>query len=211
METEKLHQADRKAAAQHDSVLTVNGIRYVSAADATTAREELKKIAYIEGHMNYNNPEEVLAIYDKMITNKLFVTPSGFAFLNRVQDYLREIPSIDHERIRPIETDSLFTQRARNEVRAASRVIQEPGLKEEYKKAQGSLRISVILNIMLVILVAAMFGIALGSDNPNIINYRNAIENQYSAWEQNLTERENAVREKEKELGMETEAENGQD
>lgn len=46
-----------------------------------------------------------------------------------------------------------------------------------------------------------MFAIASGSDNPNIINYRNAIVNEYASWEQELTEREKAVRRKEAELG----------
>ena len=192
--------------------LVVSGIRYATAADSTAAREELKKIAYIEGRMNYSNPEEVLAIYDKMIANKLFVTPSGFEFLSRVRAFLIEQPGISPERIRPIETDSLFTQRAKNEVRSAARTPVEPEVRRELERARANMRISVILNIMLAILVAAMFCIAIGSDNPNILNYKNAIENQYSAWEENLTEREMAVRAKEKELGMEqTEAENGQD
>ena len=46
-----------------------------------------------------------------------------------------------------------------------------------------------------------MFAIASGSDNPNIINYRNVIVNEYVSWEQELTEREKAVRRKEAELG----------
>ena len=46
-----------------------------------------------------------------------------------------------------------------------------------------------------------MCAIASGSDNPNIINYRNAIVNEYASWEQELTEREKAVRRKEAELG----------
>ena len=62
------------------------------------------------------------------------------------------------------------------------------------------------INILLVVLVLAMFVITLKSDNPNILNYRQAITNEYASWEQELTERENKVREKEQMLGMEAES-----
>ena len=39
-------------------------------------------------------------------------------------------------------------------------------------------------------------------ENANIINYRNAIVNEYSTWEEELSQREHAVREKERELGI---------
>ena len=45
-----------------------------------------------------------------------------------------------------------------------------------------------------------MFLITLKSDNPNILNYKQVLTNQYASWEQNLTERENRIREKEQEL-----------
>ena len=54
--------------------------------------------------------------------------------------------------------------------------------------------------ILLAVLVAGMFLITLKSDNPNILNYKQVLTNQYASWEQNLTERENRIREKEQEL-----------
>ena len=40
------------------------------------------------------------------------------------------------------------------------------------------------------------------SDNATIINYENKIIDRYEHWEQELKEREQAVKEKEKELGI---------
>jgi hypothetical protein len=37
---------------------------------------------------------------------------------------------------------------------------------------------------------------------PNIINYKTAIMNEYASWEQELSEREAKVREREKELDI---------
>jgi hypothetical protein len=45
-----------------------------------------------------------------------------------------------------------------------------------------------------------MFIVAKTSDNPNIINYKEALENQYAEWDEALTQREAAVREKEEAL-----------
>ena len=51
-------------------------------------------------------------------------------------------------------------------------------------------------------LVLAMFVITLRGSTPNVINYKIALTNQYAAWEQELTQREKAVKEKEQELGI---------
>ncbi len=152
--------------------------------------------------MNFSNPAEVFAIYDKMIDNRLFVTPSGYEFLFEIRRYLEQEPSIDNDTIRSIQTDSLFTQRAKNEAMAENRHSPGPDLKKELKNTRAGYRTSVIVNIFMVLLVIAMFVIALNSDNPNILNYKNAIENEYAEWEEELTERENTVRQKERELGI---------
>jgi len=57
-----------------------------------------------------------------------------------------------------------------------------------------------LINAILVLLVMAMMVISWRSDIPNIINYRTAVENEYSQWEQELTERENALREAQRQL-----------
>ena len=54
----------------------------------------------------------------------------------------------------------------------------------------------------MVVMIIAMFVIALESDHPNIINYRREVVNEYSEWEQELTEREQAVRAAEREVGI---------
>ena len=50
----------------------------------------------------------------------------------------------------------------------------------------------------MVILVILLFAITLKSDNPNILNYEKALVNKYASWEQDLSERENKVREAER-------------
>ncbi len=180
------------------SQLVVQGGRYASIHDAAAAREELKKIMYIKSRMNYNNPVEVLAIYNKMIENKLFVTPTGHEFLFEIRSFLMQSPGVDPDSIYTINTESLFTQRARNEARASMRPSTPPDARAELKKMRNGYRTSVIVNIFLILVIIALFAIALNSDNPNILNYRNVIENQYAEWEENLEERERQLKEKER-------------
>ena len=75
--------------------------------------------------------------------------------------------------------------------------------KQEKKKEHvGFLFISVVLNIGLIIAVIIMFWIATNTDNPNILNYETVLTNKYATWEQELTEREAAVRQAERELSL---------
>ena len=40
------------------------------------------------------------------------------------------------------------------------------------------------------------------SENPNILNYEQNLINKYAQWEQELSERESIIREKERELNI---------
>ena len=59
-----------------------------------------------------------------------------------------------------------------------------------------------IVNIALVIVIGVMMYIATTSNNVNIINYEHKLVDKYAAWETQLTEREQRVKEAEKRLGI---------
>lgn len=63
------------------------------------------------------------------------------------------------------------------------------------------------VNAILVVCVVAMFAMALTSDSPTIVDYQSKLLNRYASWEQELTEREKAVSEKEQELGIQVDTE----
>ncbi len=189
-----------KAEKIKDDLLNVGGFRFSTTADAKTAEEEYKKMKYIQNRMNPDNPEEILAIYDKMIENGLFVTPVGIDFLMRTREFLIDRAGIDPDRVRPIETGTLFTQRAINEVRAAERPRVTTNLSEEIKEIRHKYVIATACAVISTILVIAMFIIAMTSDTPNMINYKNVLENQYADWEESLEVREQELREKEEAL-----------
>lgn len=174
----------------------VDGYLFGSPTDADQARAERKKALFFETKLEGKPAKSVLAVYEKMLEDKVFVTPVGWEYLKQIQEKLRLL-GVEEEQIKPIPLFSAF-------VHKEEKKNNRPGPPKPKEKIpyQNRFRSSVAVNILLVILVLAMFFIASGSDNPNIINYRNEIVNEYASWEQELTEREKEVRLKEAELGM---------
>lgn len=180
---------------KREEELVVGGYRFATVADAETARMELKKIENLQQHLDYRNPQNVLMIYNRAIENRIFLTPVGQNYLQRVQeDLLRfEIPE---EKIRPIPLYGTYSNKTENSL-SIRRSIAARKPKIEYR---GRFITSVWINILLLAAVVAMIVIAVCSETPNMINYRSEILSEYSQWEQELTEREQAVREAEKSL-----------
>ena len=72
--------------------------------------------------------------------------------------------------------------------KASKKVVTDKGLQSRYK-------LSLLLNLILAISVVFMFIISATSSHPNILNYEEELINRYSSWEQELTQREAALRE----------------
>ena len=66
----------------------IDGFSFADDADVSLASSEIEKIKYIAGKMNMDNPRGVLAVYDKLITSGIFVTPVGYEYLRTLQSYL---------------------------------------------------------------------------------------------------------------------------
>ncbi len=174
---------------------SVGGYLFFTEKDAQLARAEEKKIEYLEARIDYSRPESILHVYEKAIHERIFKTPVGLEYLKQLRTFLLEQEEIDPSRVMDITLYSTFD----GEIREQSNPVK-PKVQPPKKKEHPYFTVSVILNILLVLAICAMFSISLNSDNPNILNYEKNIKNQYAAWEQELTEREQAVREKEKEL-----------
>ena len=113
-------------------------------------------------------------------------------------DYLNEREDLKEE-IPPVALYTVFAHRVGDDIRVPAPRIPEK-TKDNTKKR---LITSMIVNAMLVAVIVVMFYIAYTSDNPNILNYENNLVNKYAQWEQELSERENAIREKERNLLIE--------
>ena len=183
----------------NDAIYTVDGFEFVSEKEAEQAQKEVEGVKYIKGKTDMKNPEMVLRIYNKMIEEGLFETAVGLSYLKEVQDYLYQVPFIRKEEILSIPVlhwDPLsIPQRKVEKEKKPQGTIEST---EERKR----LIVSVMLNLILIICIIAMFWISTTSSSPTILNYETKLIDRYASWEQELTEREQAVREKEQILGI---------
>lgn len=182
---------------RNEGELIVGGYRFGTIADAETARMEEKKIASLDAHLDYHNPQNVLLVYNKALDNRAFLTPVGMVYLHKMQIQMLQC-GVPREKIRPIPLYTTFSNKTEKNS-SIRKSMEARGQRVEFK---GRFLTSVCINILLVAALTAIFLLSFWSDVPNIVNYRTAIVNEYSEWEQELSDREKAVREAERALEL---------
>lgn len=188
--------AEAAKEAEQKKEYIVDGFLFFSEEDAAAARGELKKAKYLHRHLNSQTVETVREMYRKALEDRIFQTPVGLAFVNELRERLIE-EGIEEFDIEPIPVYYDVVQNKMREDSAKKEEKEEPPRRE-----MGKLGISIALNVILGLLVAGMFYVAMTGNNPNILNYEKVLVNKYAAWEQELREREQTVREKEQEAGI---------
>ena len=186
---------DRKKA---DDNLIVEGYQFVSENDAQKATMDASKIRLLETRVKASRPADIKAVYEKSIENKIFKTPIGWIYLTGLRNKLLQSGFKDEDII-PIPMEISFTRHSAIEnLKVRQRIKPEDKQKNiEFRKI-----FPIVLNIVLALLVVLMFIIAATSENDNIINYKRNVTNRYASWDQDLKEREKAVRQAEKKLGI---------
>lgn len=180
---------------EQEDLYTVNGFIFGSAQDTELAKQELNSARYIEKKIENKSPTTVLAIYKAAIEKKMFRTPVGYAYLHDIQKRLMA-SGVSQESMGAIPLYQIYSNLHEEK---APRVVKVKKKADPLKRRNTML---VIVNMILIVMIIVMFAISVSGDSPTVLNYRRTIENEYSAWKQQLDERENAIREKERELEM---------
>ena len=177
----------------------MNGFQFGLDKDRELAETEYSSIQYINGKIENRSAETILSVYQGAIERKMFRTPVGYAYLHDLQKRMVSM-GMPREKIPPIPLMQVFDNSATVEDKPRREVVANKRKKRNELREKN--RILVIANIVLILLVIALFAISLKGSTPNMLNYRSAIINEYSSWEQELSLREGQIREKEKELGI---------
>lgn len=176
--------------------LVVGGYRFATIADAETARMEIKKVENLEERLDYRKPQNVLLVYNRALDHQVFLTPIGLGYLQKMQKEMVKW-GVPADKIRPVPLRGTFSNKTANSRSVRMSVAQR------HPEYQTRFITSVLINVVLVFLVAAMLMIAWNSETPNIVNYRQAVVNEYSEWEQELTQREQQLRDAQRKLDAE--------
>jgi len=175
-----------------DNKTRAEGFQFLNETDAKLASKEKKQVEYLQQRFRSDHPEEIKSFYEKAVKERIFKTPIGMEYLKQLQNYLISQGICMPDEIIPIPINHPCEHLVKPKKKAEA--------EEKRAEIQSWLRASIIINILLVVAVIIMFVVANTGNHPNILNYKEAILNEYSSWEENLRERENALREKEREL-----------
>ncbi|MDC7292820.1 MULTISPECIES: hypothetical protein [unclassified Butyrivibrio] len=179
--------------------LIVGGYEFMTEIDAQKGAMDLNKIKLLNTRAKATRPQDIKAVYEKAIENKIFKTPLGWGYLANLRAKLIESGYKEDDLI-PIPLGVTITRHS-----AMENLSVRQRIKPEKKKNSLEFKrvFPIVLSAILTILVIVMFLITVTSESDNIINYRRNVTNRYASWEQDLKEREKKVREAEKRLGIE--------
>ena len=178
----------------------VGGYEFNTKEDAQLAKDELNAIKYVSAKTNMKNPKQVYNLYNKIIERKLFSTQIGMNYLKQVQTFLYKSSEIPNDKIQPIPINA-DTQEALDKRKEQIEFKSElRNLSIQVAKYRNNFIRAMVLNIILVIVIIAMFVILKTSSNPNILNYEVTIQNRYAQWQQELQSEEESLKAREQEL-----------
>lgn len=191
----------------------VEGYAFGSKEEAETAERELAKVRSLNEKIDEDNLAAVKLVYTRALDQQIFETQIGMSYLRNLQIHLiNEGVLRTDEYPMPVPWSKyraeLEEKRLKEEYRAEAREIREEarGKIQEAREVAAMVkrksRTYIVAIGVLLALVIGMFFITFTGDNPNIVNYRTAVLNQYADWEQELNEREAVIREKEAELNI---------
>jgi hypothetical protein len=199
----------------------IGGYIFEDENKAKKAAKELKAVEYILGQIKEADEKGVLTVYKKLINQRYFSTEIGMGFLSQLRQNLEacgaysddEIPQIysldaEEPKVKETASEPVKAKDTKPEISPEkSKVKKEKSDKSKESKSEGDFaelkrlrfinKILLILCITLLLCVIGMFYVNSTINSPTILNYEEKLIDKYSSWEQELTEREAAVKEKE--------------
>ena len=178
----------------------VGGYEFATKEEAQHAKDELNAIKYLSQKTNSKDPKQVYSLYNKIIERKLFSTHVGMNYLKNLQTFLYKSDEIPNDKIQPIPINAetqgeINIRRERSEFKSELR-----DMSVKVAKYKNNFTRVMIINVVLIIIIIAMFVILNTSSNPNIINYEVNIQNKYSQWQEQLQSQEESLNARENAL-----------
>ena len=194
--------------------LTVNGFHFETAAEYADAKKEHEAIEYICSKMDISEPEVAFKVYYKLLERQNLHTIVGYSFLKELRDSIVRSGIIREEELKSInapsvtvkstavnnvgdetslEIDSLANDN--NPSEPAQRDPSKDRSKEKRLKAVAdyyrlTARKCYIVIAALVVVIIAFFAISYYRGNLNFDDAEIAVQNKYSAWAEELAEKE---------------------
>jgi len=178
---------------------TLEGFQFSQEEKYKIAKEDYDAIQFFKEKLDMSDLPAVHKLYNRLIERGNFQTMVGYSFLKELQNILLENNYKTMDSLKKIHIESIQNY---------AEIVEEISV-EHYKNLAEDRRIknrnSRIINIILVITIVIMFFIAFKADKTLFTQFEQDMLDKYSAWEVELTEWEEQLREKEAEINSSTE------
>lgn len=181
--------AYRKARGMENK-FTFQGHTFDDEKQLIAAKKEAEAIEYLRAKTDFNNVNNLMKLYNRILDRDMMETVVGIEFLKEIRTQLLNSGMFKEEQIRPVPLlPEVKKLKKRKEIQTRSR---ERTLLERSERQNTILK---VVCFFLVVLVVGMFVIVLtGTRSPLAIRYEEQILNKYAAWAQELQEKEEFLR-----------------
>lgn len=192
-----------------DSQYKIDDFIFDSQAEYERAKKEKETIAYIKANTDSDSTKELLKVYNKSVNKGSFQTIFGYLYLQELRQQILAAGVAEEEMLAAVPVK--YAPRDGSEIRlstdaSAKEVRRYKLLYEDIRDRNKILKMAVGF---LVIVIVAMVAITYQSKY-SVFTYfsdyehtiRTEIEDEYAKWQESLQQREDAVKQKEAELGI---------
>ncbi len=178
---------------------TLEGFQFSTEEEFKIAKEDYDAIQFFKDKLDMSDLPAVYKLYKRLIERNTFQTMVGYSFLRDLQNILIEDNYKTLDNLEKIHIKIMQN---------STEKVEEISI-EHYKNLAEDRRVknrnSRIINILLVFTIIIMFFIALKADKTVFTQFEQDVVDKYSAWEVELSEWEEQLREKEAEINSSTE------
>lgn len=170
--------------------------------DYEAALQEKKGVEYLNSQTDYKDIDKIYTMYCELVQRKIFYTPVGLDYLRKLRSIIVNSGKYERNTIPALYVPSGKKRDSAKVERYISAKYKDrvTELDKKVGRMKNKHRTSILLNIIMVIMIIAMFGILMTSSNPNILNYERVLQDKYASWAEDLKEQENELRLREREL-----------
>ena len=175
--------------------LIVGDYMFSTLEEANVAKLEMDKIEKLTEKLGDADDEMLYKVYNRSIEKNTFRTPVGLEFMKVLKKRLEKSRKVKENILPiPVSVNNLEIKEVNDKQDDIKKV------RDDARNFSTFFKWSLFVNAILVIVIIALFVITSTADNPNIINYENALIDKYSSWETELNEKDKELRAKEREL-----------
>ena len=205
--------------------LTVNGFHFETAAEYADAKKEYEAIEYICSKMDISNPEVAFKIYYKLLERKNLHTIVGYSFLKELRDKIASSGIIKDEELRSINAPKVSskpeptnnvgdeTSLEIDNLAKKENIDDNPKDKDRERSKEKKLKAVAdyyrlktkkchIIIAALAVVIIVIFAIGYYRGGLNFSDAEIIVQNKYSAWAEELAEKEATLEYRSRELDL---------